>query len=789
MVVHSGASAEVQEAAAELVSYVEKSTGVTLPAVRYPDEPVPEGMVKIYVGFTAPGAHPLGRRLPERIRHDGFCILPADDSITILGSSDSPDLGTRNGVRAFLARYLDVAWLMPTEVGDDVPERDSVVVSLRPVHDEPAFAQRVFSPLSRDDGPYTEQYLWARRNGLQASVGDGRPDYFIAFHHNLYSLFPVDEFGETHPEFYPNGKPPPPGSHAGWQPVFSEPGTIPVAVEKIKQHFRDNPASASFSLGVNDSGGFAEVDPVEPYYSWVNEVVTQVTAEFPDKWFGLLAYVQLEEPPPFALHPRVVPFFTQDRLVWADATAKADAQAKLDVWAGITSQLGFYDYLYGCPYVVPRVTPHLGQEVYTYAKEIGVIAHYAELYPNWGEGPKPWLRAKLLWNPAQDVDALLDEWCIRAVGAEAAPHLREYYANWESFWTERAVATAWFNPSATFQAFGDASYLEAVTDADIAESRRLIDEVVTRAVTAPQRTRAEKLARAHEYYDLSARTYPRAVPAPADSAAAVTLLETIEDTWEERQQLAERRLDLIDEYDSDPVLAHVWKPSAVGLLWGGWNKSEFWGLADYLRDHEPSGGAATSWLEARAGSEGASQFTQFAQLLLGLRAGTLSTLTQNWSFEDGLGQPPGWSLWIARLGANARFSAQAGVAHTGTASVNARAIGRGGPNQVIQVVPGLLATRAHVLAPSGTEWRGTVGVTMNLRDEAGTQIGQFRGPIMPVAPRAGAWFTVDSIDVVPEDIDGRAVKAVQYVLVIDGFQDDPGFLYIDDIVAYQAPAF
>lgn len=41
---------------------------------------------------------------------------------------------------------------------------------------------------------------------------------------------------------------------------------------------------------------------------------------------------------------------------------------------------------------------------------------------------------RLLWNPDQDADALLDEWYERMVGPAAAPDLKAYYDHWEHFW-------------------------------------------------------------------------------------------------------------------------------------------------------------------------------------------------------------------------------------------------------------------------------------------------------------------------------------------------------------------
>ncbi|MFW6597673.1 DUF4838 domain-containing protein [Propionibacteriaceae bacterium Y2011] len=543
--------------------------------------------------------------------------------------------------------------------------------------------------------------------------------------------------------------------------------------------FNDNPEQMSFSLGVNDSGGFAEADPVEPYYSWVNAVVEQVSADHPDKWFGLLAYTVVEPAPPFPLHPRVVPFFTQDRMAWADPQVEADAKELLETWRTVASQLGLYDYIYGSPYLVPRVTPHLAQRTYSYAKRTGIIAQYSELYPNWGEGPKPWLRAKLLWDPDQDVDALLQHWCQLAVGEAAAPYLQQYYALWEQFWTERAPTTEWFQPKGTFQEFKTADYLEAVTDEDITTSRTLIDAVLAHPGTPEQQARAEKLARAFDYYEVSALSYPRDVPPPQTEQDTLALLTTLEAGWAGRVAAVQLREDLIEEFASDPVLVQPIAPTR-GLLWGAWNQAEFWGIVDYLVAQEPSGGAVTDWLEARATADESTQFTEFVQLALGAARGTLPSLTANTSFEDGTH----WFLWVANRGELVRSTAQS---HTGGSSVVARALERGGPAQHFPVKPGLIITRAHVLAPAGGTYTGRVNFAMNLRNSTGAQIGVLSGNLLLIQPdQVGEWFTVDSISTIPETINGQAVTEAQYVLTLDDFVDAPE-VYVDDIVVHQAP--
>lgn len=775
VVIDDAARPAVRKAAQELVSIVARVTGIELPTASLPSAPPPAGYAPIYIGFAGPESGDAVTELLDGLGDDGFVIAPHQRALTILGVTE---WGTLNGVYEYAERFLGVSWLMPTDDGEYLPALSSVVMPTETIRQEPAFLQRMLSPLTIEPGKpgaYPEQYHWAQRNRIQGSYNQP-----ISFHHNLYSLFPVSEFGTTHPEYYPNGKPPAPGVTTGWQPAFTVPGTIDVAVTKIMAFFAANPAARSFSLGVNDSGGFAEADPVGPYYSWVNSVVSRILADFPDKKFGLLAYHQLETPPSFPLNPSVVPFFTQDRMAWADPAVASASKARLQLWSTVASQLGFYDYIYGSPYLVPRVFPHLSQDIYRYAKQLGIVAHYAELYPNWGEGPKPWLTAKLMWNPDLNVDALLGQWYERAVGPDAAPYLAQYYELWESFWTERAIATPWFQPDVTYQAFNSGGYLNAVQPEDISTSRTLIDTMLANPGTPGQQVRAQKIARAFDYYEASAATFPRDLPAPAGAAAALDVLENLENTWRTRLVAAQRRLDLVAEFKNDPILVHPLDPNVYGLVWGAWNKAEFWGIVDYLTRHETSGGPVTDWLAARQNPTQVDDFTDFARMVKGIVDGTLLSSVANSSFEGGVSP---WSMWVATAG---QILYTTSVTHSGSGGLVVKALGRGGPAQVFPIRPGLAASRAHLRTPTESAYRGTAQFALNLQDSAGRQIGRILGNIIPITPSGANWFTVDSLDAIPASINGQAVAKAQYVLILNGFTDDPDF-YVDDIAVYQAP--
>lgn len=796
----NGTKAQLLNVAADLVAYVKKSTGVELQTYRWASgDSLPDAMTKIYVGFVGPNA-PSIPGLSD-LKGDGFAINKDAPSATVTVAGATV-WGTINGVNYLLRHLLGMEWLMPTTLGEDVPAKSTVEIPPGLEVSEPAFLQRMFSPLTQPPRkppsdpstyPYPDQYLWAQRQGLQ---GWHNPP--IRFHHNMSTLFPREETPAT---YYPGGVVP--TRDTGWQPRFQDDNgevyqdTVSWAVNKINAYFQQRPNETSYSLGVNDGGGFAEPDPVDAYYRWVNAVASAVLLTNPGKWFGLLAYQEVDTPPSFSLNPKIVPFITQDRWAWTHSDVWQQGTAGVTSWRAAAAQVGFYDYTYGAPYMAPRIYPTLDQDILAFAHNNGVVALYDEAYPNWGEGPKPWIRARLTWDPNQDPTILLNYWCNHVAGANAGPYLVQYFQLWEDFWATVAPLTPWFQPRATYQAFNSGNYLAAIPAQTLITSRQLLDSAVAHPGTDLQQQRVAKLVKVFDYYEASATTFPREVPAPTTSNAAIVHLEDLKATWPTRQVAAQRRLDLFEEFKTDPLLVQPGADlSTHGLVWGSWNPSEFWGVVDYIQAEEPTGGAVTNWLTTNTAALPATPFTRYARLLVQLATNQLTSPTTyplvNPSFEtatgaDQTGAGP-WSMWVDGRGSIKRTTIQS---RTGSASLVASGLQRGGPTQRLKVRPGPLAMNAFILAP-GSEYAGSVGLAMNLfshyYDSAGqvvwVQLGTVRGAISAVEP-SSTWRRLAQLIEVPASLQGTTITHGQYVLILDGFTDDPD-IFIDDMGVWQS---
>lgn len=786
------ASSEAQATAATLSQYVFEASGARLPIVREADLGG-NSAARVHVGLN--GLPATRNLLPPELDADGFVIETKGQDIAIAGPSAA---GTEFGVYEFLERFAGVRWLLPGAEGTDVPRHTTIAVPEGRIQEQPAFFSRMLSGLR---GPAQSQ--WARCNRMHGRV---------SFHHNLLRLFPPSQYAKSHPELFPvlkgDSRYVPTGDEDhGWQPCFTAPGSVEEAIQSISRFFRDHPGETSYSLGMNDSGSFCRcpgclarisgdknylgwVDYSDLYYDWCNRVIGGVLKTFPDKWFGCLAYFNVATPPTRCqVHPRLVPYITYDRMKWIDPELRAQGEAATRDWQKSVPSFAWYDYIYGSPYCLPRVYFHQAGDSLRFAADHGVKAHYAEIYPNFGEGPKPYLHLRLWWNPNQDVDRLLAEWYERCVGPEAAPYLAKYYAIWERFWTRDIRSSPWFSKTGTWLPFTSPAYLGEVKPADLAESRRLLEACIAHCRTDRQKARAATLEKAFQYYEASALAYRANLDSagrPAGTEAeALALLEAAG----QGLKMAQRRRHLaLEVFPKDPVLVNPLGidryPALAGATWGGRGLAA---IADWLTQGENE---VRRRVQALAASPEPGPVRDQAALLLALADGKTELISANPSFEDGKGeQAAGWSYWrkpdVPPEPPVGRLSRQAGTGRSGTWALLCEGLLRGGPVQTLAApAPGRYLAVAWVQAPAGQTGGGTVELTVTPLDEKGSNLPGFSSG--QVQPEAGRWSLLSLPIDLPKAVGGKQVCRVRLVPIIDGFQEG-GKVLLDDAGLHRLP--
>ena len=770
---------QTREAAELLVRYVCESSGASLPIQEEPsaDADNAEQPVTIHIG---PGTFAGGLSLGlDSLDDDGFVLRAVDDrNYVIVGPTP---WGTEFGVCEFLERCLGVRWLMPGPDGDDVPRHAAIDVPAEEIRQQPVFFSRQFSGLSG------AQVTWARRNRMHARV---------EFHHNLHRLFPPESYTKTHPDFFPmrNGQRyfPATNDTHGWQPCFTAEGMVEEAVANICRYFDEHPDATSYSLGVVDSSGHCECpncqakdtgeknflgrrDVSDRYYGWCNQVVEGVLKKYPDKHFGCLAYSEVAQAPSrVRVHPRIIPFMTYDRMKWIDPELRRQGEEMTRRWQAMSPTLGWYDYIYGSAYCVPRVWFHEMADYYRFAQEHGVRALYAEAYPNWGEGPKLYVSLKLQWDPQQDVDALLRDWYTRAVGPKAADDLAAYYELWEDFWTRRILQSAWFTQQGQYLRFNDPGYLADVTEEDITRSRQLLEAVLAKAETEKQKARARLLLLAFEYYEASALAYGSGrddAPSIRNDQQAIAFLDKAQRSLD---MAAKRRRLVAEVFPQHPELMHRIDFDRYPRLSGeNWPAGQIWHVFDCAAKSEPVREA----LVRLANSESSARLP--AQAMLTMLQETSSPVCKNPSFEDAEGSwPADWSRWI-KWGTGT-MEAGAKAAHSGKSGIVCRGVRRGGPHQTVDAPPGTYGAMALVRVSGSPPAEATVSLNMTPLDKAGANLASISTTLPAVA---GDWTRIATAGEIPA-VDGSPTTRVRLIVIVDGLGPEDE-VHIDDVAMFR----
>lgn len=798
---------EIDAALSTLTTMYNKVTQAILPIVD--ETSIPAGTKTVlYVGLIGSGSGPGIPALLTGLDGDGFVMEPYNNTITIIGPTPT---GTQNGVLEFLERYLNVRWLMPTMGGIDgvdAPLNKNIAIPAIRVREEPSYLMRFLSPYPAELGATDARKIWAAANRLH-------------FRYNIvtamWSLFPPDpldpadksgsrdNYWSDHPEFYPliNGVHTKPTTKTGWQPRFTVPALVTEAVNNIVKKL-DYYKWTSYSLVVNDVGGFSpdEIDTTkvnsqgfydmsDVYYTWVNAVAAGVEALRPGKRCIVLAYREVYTPPSFPVHPNVIVFTCHERTAWLDSIGAAADQANLQAWKDTGATVGIYDYSYASPYGIPRVFFQTIKGAYKWAHDLGIRHHYSETGLHWGEGPKMWVYAKLLWNINADTDALLVEWCERAVGSAAAPYLAAYFRTWGRIWTTKVVHHGWHiaNRDDVYYQFYTSDYLEPIDDNDLTLARTYIETAVEKAGSGQQKNRAELLHKAFTYYDATIASYPRQVPSPVDSAAALALLNSATAGVDQALANVAMRSTTLDEFATNPLLDFPLDPrNYAGNKWSGWNYYPLWTLADYIRVNEPTVGPVRTRAQEIATLSASANARRYASLLLSAVNNPPIHLGTNTSFENATLSP--WTT-LSTTPPREPMATSTLVARTGSKSLRVPGGYRAG-SVTQSVLPPAGATAPYPfrfsiwyrVAP-GTSATGGVYpsiITFQPNGSGGEIQTERRGPMRAASAASSSWTQVTFTEQIPANTT-RIRCSLNFVLLgkqTTLFVDDAEFTLIDE---------
>lgn len=447
---------------------------------------------------------------------DTFRLTTAPQAHAVAITGRTP-LAFRWGANWFCEHVLGVRWFMPGPDGEYAPPLPpGWRLPALDVRVTPDFASRALYGLTWPGDPAAAD-LWALRNGLHQRWDHG---------HALLHVIPWILFG-SHPDYFPilEGRrycPSGPYDY-NWQPALTNPGVVARSAAYALRHFHEHPDSPAVSLCINDSICFdqssdslAARGPLRwfrdrPDYSdlvfgYMNRVSDAART---DKLLSAYAYYWCENTPTFPVRANILPWLTADRTQWYDRAFRAQDQALILRWTHSGARVvGTYDYLYGAPFLIPRVTPHLIADAIHFEHAAGVKAYFAETNAHWAyDAPKLWMAAHLLTDSRPSADALLDEFYRDFFGPSAAP-MRRFYSACESAWLHQPGHARWikfYQDEDQALLFPKPLRAELWADLRQATAKAMADPVVFR--------RVQRVADAFAVTDLFCRWYEGTAPA------------------------------------------------------------------------------------------------------------------------------------------------------------------------------------------------------------------------------------------------------------------------------------
>jgi hypothetical protein len=506
IVLTSVASPSEQRAAEELQAAFKACAGVELPVVR---EVPADGAPMIVLG-CGPVAQSLGvDPKPEDLGEQGYALKSVPPHLVIAGT---PAAGTMYGVYDFIENTLGMRWYAPgvtktPEVKElALPEADKVV--------RPAFAWRhtSYSWPDRDDAFTVHQ-----RDNNGAGAADhpfGIQHQHDGRCHSYFRYVSPGEFFDTHPEYF---------SEIGGirrredtQLCLTNPDVLEIVTERMLARMAEDPTSRQHNFSQMDyynNCECANCRAINQQYGtaggtqfwFLNQLAERTAKVYPNKLIGTLAYMYTEEPPKdMTMHPNIAVWLCHmypscDSHPIATCPLNADYKHRAEAWSEICSHLYIWHYIVDfAHYYNPFPNFRAMAADMKFYHGIGVEGIYLQgASCAGGEFSllRPYYGMKLLWNPEQDADALLQDFLQGYYGA-AAGFIGQYIALLhDKVEQENIHMHLYTNPAQGY-----------LTDAVMDQSKALFDQAEAAVAEDPELLERVKVARMPLTY---ARIFPR----------------------------------------------------------------------------------------------------------------------------------------------------------------------------------------------------------------------------------------------------------------------------------------
>jgi hypothetical protein len=427
------------QAAADLSDFSARIAGATPPARLSTDAAVAqEPLVAVgrrnalaKAAFTDADFQGLG--------DDGFLIRSFGPHILIAGATPR---GTMYGVNWFLDRKLGMRWLSPTVT--HWPHTPDIILPVQMEKQVPRFAFREVLSVEAEDKAWRQRNLMSGEShgpsflpsppALDSWNRDWASQGIIE---NFYQLLPPETYKAAHPEWF-----------AGGQLAMMNEGLRAEMARVVIARLRALPDYKKIWFAIHDMdwgwdmdadsaafaashGGHASA----PRLDMMIDIAARVRAELPGARLAFNAYHWSFTPPEgmtvpdhILVYPMTIHVNYRDAL---NGPANAALGHDIAGWNAIARNVLVWDHITNFSGFI-QPTPN----IFPIGHSIRWLASLEHVDGYMGEGSfntpgaefsalRAWMISRLLWDPKQDVEALVDEFCNLYYGP-AAPAIMTY---------------------------------------------------------------------------------------------------------------------------------------------------------------------------------------------------------------------------------------------------------------------------------------------------------------------------------------------------------------------------
>lgn len=435
IVVPEAASAPVRTAAQELADHLKLATGAEFLIVS-------EGNAGATPRILVGPCRETARRVPDAAaiaqQPDGMRLQALPDALVLTGAEPR---GTLYAVYAFLEDVVGVRWWTSTE--SFVPQRPTLAVDDLNMNYAPKLFYREAFYRDALGGPFAARL---RTNGHFCRIAPEFGGHYeiVGWCHTFYQLLPPDRYFLDHPDWYSmiDGK----RVNGRVQLCLANDEMRAELVRQALIRLRQKPQAGMISISQNDWHGRCECPAckaLEEQYGgpsgalihFVNQVTEELEKEFPDVLVETLAY-QYTRQAPTGVTPRknVVVRLCSIECSYSQPLATGEQNAKfradIEAWRAAAPRLYIWNYVTNFRHYL---LPHPNLRSLAPDIRFFVDSHAVGLFEQGDAGcsigdfvqMRAWVIAHLMWNPALDESALIDEFLNGYYGA-AGPLLRQY---------------------------------------------------------------------------------------------------------------------------------------------------------------------------------------------------------------------------------------------------------------------------------------------------------------------------------------------------------------------------